>query len=120
MHSPVREWLRSSREKLAGGDLTEADLQDLERLLDDATQKILYLYSKSTNMRSPLAGWALYDATQPHEPALPSQDPPYDSVIAAIADGWRVIQLPRPELRTFSDVDNFYVGYEFILERYPP
>ena len=62
-----------------------------------------------------LAG--LIDPTQPHRPTLPSQEPPYGSVLEAVADGWRIVQFPIAELRRFSDVDNDYLGYEFILEK---
>ena len=78
---------------------------------------MLYLYSKSTSMRSAIASWALYDPTVSYEPTLPSQDAPYDSVIEAVNDGWRIVQFPRAELYQFSDIDNAYLGYEFILEK---
>ena len=117
MEHTVKQWLAESRQKLQTGDLTEADLQGLEALLTEPRQLVLYLYSKSTNMRSAIASWALYDPTVPHEPTLPSQDVPYDSVIEAVNDGWRIVQFPRAELYQFSDVDNTYLGYEFILEK---
>ena len=117
MENTVKQWLAESRQKLQTGDLTEADLQALETLLTKPRQLVLYLYSKSTNMRSAIASWALYDPTVPYEPTLPSQDVPYDSVIEAVNDGWRIVQFPRAELYQFSDVDNTYLGYEFILEK---
>ncbi len=117
MEHAVKGWLAESRQKLQTGDLTEADLQALETLLTEPRQLVLYLYSKSTNMRSAIASWALYDPTVPYEPTLPSQDTPYDSVIEAVNDGWRIVQFPRAELYQFSDVDNTYLGYEFILEK---
>ena len=106
-----------SRTKLQAGDFTEADLQRLGTLLATPRQMVLYLYSKSTSMRSAIAAWALYDPTKPYEPTLPSQDAPYASVIEAVEDGWRIVQFPRPELYQFSDIDNAYLGYEFILEK---
>ena len=117
METTVKGWLDESRQKLQAGDFTEADLQTLETLLAEPRQLVLYLYSKSTNMRSAIASWALYDPTVPYEPTLPSQDVPYDSVIEALNDGWRIVQFPRAELYQFSDVDNTYLGYEFILEK---
>ena len=117
MENTVKQWLDESRKKLQAGDLTETDLQRLETLLTEPRQLVLYLYSKSTNMRSAIASWALYDPTVPYEPTLPSQDTPYDSVIEAVNDGWRIVQFPRAELYQFSDLDNTYLGYEFILEK---
>ncbi len=117
METTVKLWLDKSRKKLQAGNFTEADLQQLEMILTQPRQMVLYLYSKSTNMRSAIASWALYDPTVSYEPTLPSQDTPYDSVIEAVNDGWRIVQFPRAELYQFSDIDNTYLGYEFILEK---
>jgi len=116
--SGIKEWVDDCIEKLNAGELTETDLRGVTNLLGSKKQLILYLYSKSTNLRSPLGGWAVYDATAPDEPVLPSQDAPYASVLDAVNDGWRIVQFPRPELYNFTDVDNAYLTYEFILEKY--
>ena len=118
MKPAIKEWLDDCVEKLEGGELTEADLRGVTTVLNSEKQLLLYLYSKSTNLRSPLGGWALYDATAPEEPILPSQDVPYTSVLDAVRDGWRIVQFPRPELYNFSDVDNAYLAFEFILEKF--
>ena len=116
--STIKEWLDNCVEKLNAGELTEADLRRVTTALNSEKQLLLYLYSKSTNLRSPLGAWALYDATAPDEPVLPSQDAPYASVLDAVNDGWRIVQFPRPELYNFTDVDNAYLTYEFILEKF--
>ena len=116
--SAIKEWLDNCVEKLNAGELTEADLRRVTTALNSEKQLLLYLYSKSTNLRSPLGAWALYDATAPDEPVLPSQDAPYASVLDAVNDGWRIVQFPRPELYNFTDVDNAYLTYEFILEKF--
>ncbi len=118
MKSSVEEWLDNCIKKLNAGELTEVDLRQITTALDSETQLLLYLYSKSTNLRSPLGAWALYDATAPDEPMLPSQEAPYASVLDAVNDGWRIVQFPRPELYNFTDVDNAYLTYEFILEKF--
>lgn len=117
MKPAIKEWLDNSIEKLKAGELTETDLRAVTAALNSEKQLILYLYSKSTNLRSPLGGWALYDPTAPDEPVLPSQDAPYGSVLDAVNDGWRIVQFPRPELYNFTDVDNAYLTYEFVLEK---
>ena len=116
--SSIEEWLDNCIKKLNAGELTEVDLRGIMTALDSQKQLLLYLYSKSTNLRSPLGAWALYDATAPDEPVLPSQEAPYASVLDAVNDGWRIVQFPRPELYNFTDVDNAYLGYEFILEKF--
>ena len=118
MKSAINDWLDNCIEKLNAGELTETDLRGVTDILEAKKQLILYLYSKSTNLRSPLGGWALYDATATDEPVLPSQDAPYTSVLDAVRDGWRIVQFPRPELYNFTDVDNAYLTYEFILEKF--
>ena len=116
--SKIKKWIDDCIEKLNAGELTETDLRGVVAILGSEKQLILYLYSKSTNLRSPIGGWALYDATAPDEPVLPSQDAPYTSVLDAVQDGWRIVQFPRPELYNFTDVDNAYLTYEFILEKF--
>ena len=118
MHEAVRDWLEQCRNKLRTEAITAADLDRLGGLLAEPRQQILYLYSKSTNMRSPLAGWALYDPTRPQTPTLPSDEPPYESVLAAVADGWRVVQFPIAKLYAYEGQDNDYLGYEFVLEKF--
>lgn len=117
MRAAIGEWLATSRQKLRTGTLTTDDLDRLAHLVEQPRQLVLYLYSKSSNMRSPLASWMLYDATKPQEPTLPSQDPPYASVLGAVADGWRIVQFPNAKLYSYQGVDNDYLGFEFILER---
>ena len=117
MSERIRAWLAGSRPKWTQGTLTEDDWEELESLATEPRQQVLYLYSKSTNMRSPLAGWVLYDPTKPQEPQLPSDKPPYASVLDALADGWRVVQFPILKLYDYEGQDNDYLGYEFILER---
>ena len=117
MKEDIKEQVARCIRKLNAGELRDSDLRAVTALLNSETQLLLYLYAKSTNLRSPLGGWALYDATAPDEPVLPSQEAPYTSVLDAVRDGWRILQFPRPELYNFSDVDNAYLGYEFILEK---
>ncbi len=117
MHAAIQEWVATSRQKLASGSLTADDLDRLADLTRQPRQLVLYLYSRSSNMRSALASWMLYDATKPQEPTLPSQEPPYASVLAAVADGWRIVQFPDIKLYAYQGVDNDYLSFEFILEK---
>ena len=117
MKPALDEWLKNCINKLNVGELTEVDLKSVTDVLNTEKQVILYLYSKSTNLRSPLGAWALYDPLAPDNPVLPSQDPPYGSVLDAVRDGWKIVQFPRPELYSFSDVENAYLNFEFILEK---
>ena len=117
MEKELISQLQLCRQKLKEGNLTDQDLEHLQKLVIPPTQMVLYLYSKSTNMRSGIASWASYDPMEPDEPKLASQDLPYASVIDAVKDGWRIVQFPITKLHHFSDADNDYLGYEFILEK---
>lgn len=117
MKSALNEWLNDCINKLNADELTEVDLNSIIDVFNTQKQIILYLYSKSTNLRSPLGAWAFYDSAAPDDPVLPSQDPPYASVLDAVHDGWRIVQFPRPELYSFSDVENAYLNFEFVLEK---
>ena len=117
MATAIQQWIESSRAKVQAGIFTAADLDELEKLQGERRQRVLYLSSQSTNMRSPVSAWVMYDATQPTEPQLPSQDPPYKTVSEAIADGWRVVQFPVSKLYEHR-MENDYVGYEFVLEKW--
>lgn len=117
MREAVKDWLVQARKKLHDNSLATADLDHLEAQLTTPCQQVLYLYSKSTNMRSPLASWALYDPSRPQQPTLPSAEAPYESVLAALADGWRVVQFPIAKLYNYEGQDNDYLGFEFVLEK---
>ena len=114
---PLEQWIESGRAKVQAGTFALEDLDQLEKLQAKRRQLVLYLSSQSTNMRSPVSAWVLYDAIQPHDPQLTSQNPPYNTVLEAIADGWRVVQFPTSKLYEYRN-DNDYIGYEFILEKW--
>jgi hypothetical protein len=60
-------------------------------------QKLLLLYSANSSLTSEVVAWSLYDGTGRYEFDASDSDgetQPYASVLAAIRDGWRVIQLP--------------------------
>lgn len=119
MSNAIGNWIAFAREKLAAGSFSERELQDLESLIAEPRQQILYLLSRCSDMRSPLCGWRLYDPAVQEVQVIPSQDPPYGSVLDAIRDGWRVLQVPLPQSHPFS-AENTYVGYEFVLEKVGP
>ena len=82
-------------------------------------QQLLFLYLSHPNPTAETIGWSLFDGTgRERRTAGDGDQPPYPSVLAAMQDGWRVIQvatqappLPGCEHRTS------YLPYEFVLER---
>lgn len=115
--TPVEQWIEFGRDKVKSGTFALSDLDQLEHLLAQRRQLVLYLSAQSTNMRSPISAWVLYDPTQPHDPQPPSPNSLYNTVLDAIADGWRVVQFPISKLYEYRD-ENDYIGYEFILEKW--
>ena len=59
MNVTVREWIQTGREKYHTGKLSDRDFDRLAQLIETKKQKVLYLYSKSTSMRSQIFGWVL-------------------------------------------------------------
>ncbi len=119
MHTEIRKWIATSRKRLENQELQADDLDRLEALLESPVRpKIMYLTARSTNMRSGIVGWAVFVPGEDPELRLPGDEPPYDSVLDAVADGWRVVQYPISKLYEYKDLENDYVGFDFILEKW--
>lgn len=88
--------------------------------MTDGRQKVLVLYLANSALDSPVIGWALHDGTgQSRRMAGDEDTPPYDTGLAALLDGWRLIQasqlLPHPRGEEF---DLAYLKYEFFFEQW--
>jgi hypothetical protein len=82
-------------------------------------QQLLILYATSSSPDSPVGAWSLFDGTgREKHMAGDGGEPPYSSVLAAMRDGWRVIQLPqlRPPARG-AEHETAFLEYEFVLEK---
>jgi hypothetical protein len=85
-------------------------------------QQILILNLVTPNLDSRTIAWAIYDGAAPAD-ALQmnsgdSNDPPYRSVLAAMRDGWNVIQLPTlPYYIPGHEHETGHLPYEYVLER---
>ena len=110
----IQEWLETFRD----GTLTEDDFQRVLNRPREGTryQKLLYLHTSTTGVNSEVLAIALVENGRilegPEDPA----EWPYNSVIAAINDGWRVIKFPEMALLLHED-KTFGLGCEFILEK---
>jgi hypothetical protein len=84
-----------------------------------ARQKLLVLYLHSPDLNSNVVAWSQYDGTAKSEPTSGDQEePPYASVVAAMRDGWRVIQFPQQHpAYPGMEYHTSYLRYEYILER---
>lgn len=55
-------------------------------------QQVLVLWLASSALDSNVLGWAFYDGAAGAGPGLDGE-PPYDTGVAALVDGWRLLQM---------------------------
>ena len=115
----IQEWL----DKLRAGTLVEADLQQALGRLDGTSdddspkqQRLLYLNTGNTGVDSQVLGMALVENGEILEGPDDVDEWPYNSVLEAMDDGWRVIKFPEMALMLQED-KTFGLGCEFILEK---
>jgi hypothetical protein len=82
-------------------------------------QQLLLLYTSSSSPDSPVGAWSLFDGTgRAATMAGDGAAPPYPSVLAAMRDGWRVIQLPQLQAAPpGTEHETAFLKYEFVLEK---
>ena len=82
-------------------------------------QKLLVLYAHSPDLNSRTVAWSAYDGTgQEKHTTGDSEGPPYESVVAAMSDGWRVVQFPQQyPAYPGMEYNTSYLRYEYILEK---
>ncbi|HTV19682.1 MAG TPA: hypothetical protein VMG12_13450 [Polyangiaceae bacterium] len=85
-------------------------------------QQVLILYLANSALDSRVVSWAMYDGTGEDEHLPGDSDvPPYASGLAALRDGWRLIQMsqlvPPAPGREFTVS---YQRYEFLFEKWLP
>ncbi len=99
--------------------LTEDSLRRLRELIETARpkcQSLLYLQQRNTHPGSQALGMSLFAEGRMQEPPPDPKDWPYQSVLDAMKDGWRVISFPNLALLMDEAVPQS-LGCEFILEK---
>ena len=101
------------------GQLTEPALrQALERPRPAAKrQDLLYLQATNTSLTAGILGMTLVQDGQMAPVVTGGQEWPYNSVLDAIRDGWRVIKFPELALLVVEE-RTISLGCEFILEKW--
>jgi len=115
----LRRHLESCIEAFHAGTLSEGMLQDaLEAARGRArkSQDLLYLQATSTSLTSPVNGMLLMEGGEIAEEIPDVEDWPYQTVLEAVRDGWRVVQFPNLAL-LLDESRSYGLGCEFILER---
>ncbi len=110
--------LEACIEKLQQGVLTEGCLQQVIETLragHSGQQELLYLQCSQTSVASQVIGMSLVQDRQIVE-QHPEDPWPYETVLDAMRDGWRVVQFPNLALMPDEDRPTG-LGCEFILEK---
>jgi hypothetical protein len=107
---------------LQRGELTESRLRSAFASAAGAggsqpKQELLYLQCYNTSPDSQAIGMMMVRDGQLDQGPADASQWPYQNVLAALADGWRVISFPNLALMT-DDRKTFGLGCEFILERW--
>jgi hypothetical protein len=82
-------------------------------------QQVLVLYLATSALDSDVVGWSRYDGTGRTAPTTgDSDEPPYATGVAALCDGWRLIQAaqlipPYPG----HEYDVSFLKHEFFFEK---
>ena len=82
-------------------------------------QKLLVLYLHTPDLHSSVVAWTLYDGTgKERHTSGDSDQPPYPSAVAAMRDGWRVIQFPQQyPAYPGMEYNTSYLRFEYVLEK---
>jgi hypothetical protein len=85
----------------------------------DLRQQVLVLYLATSALDDTVVGWSSYDGTGQTRPTTgDSDEPPYDTGLDALRDGWRLIQaaqlLPPP---AGGEYDVSFLKHEFFFEK---
>lgn len=84
-------------------------------------QQVLYLWLDTSALDGRALGWAFHDGTAGEGPALPEAKPPYPTGVAALQDGWCLLQssqlIPAPPGMEHS---TSFLQHEFVFERRIP
>ncbi|GAA2097904.1 hypothetical protein GCM10009841_10510 [Microlunatus panaciterrae] len=82
-------------------------------------QQVLVLYLATSALDARVVGWSRYDGTGASSPTTgDSDEPPYESGVEALQDGWRLIQAsqlipPYPG----HEYDMSFLKHEFFFEK---
>lgn len=82
-------------------------------------QQVLVLYLASSALDDRVVGWSNYDGTGNTHPTMgDSDEPPYATGLAALLDGWRMIQAAQllPPA-TGQEYDVSFLKHEFFFEK---
>jgi hypothetical protein len=82
-------------------------------------QNVLVLYLADSALDSHVIAWSQWDGTGRDHMAGDSDQPPYPTGLAALRDGWRLIQIaPLQPHAPGAEFTTAYLKYEFVFEQW--
>ncbi len=95
------------------------DVFDTDRQKPTARQQLLILCAASPDLQSPVVAWSLYDGAGDATSMPGASDVvPYPTVLAAMRDGWRVLQIPSlARAAPGTEYEPSFLKWEYVLER---
>jgi len=78
------------------------------------------MWLASPSLDSRVLGWSFFDGTAGAGPQL-TTDPPYPTGVAALVDGWRMLQMsPLIPAAAGHERETSFLKHEFVFERIVP
>jgi hypothetical protein len=60
-------------------------------------QQLLFLWLAEGALDTGTIAWAFHDGCEGRGPGLPEGEPPYETGVTALGDGWCLLQAPAPQ-----------------------
>lgn len=79
-------------------------------------QDLLYLQASSTSLTSQVQGMLRVEDGEIAQEIADAEEWPYQTVLEAVRDGWRIVQFPNLALM-LDESRTYGLGNEFILEK---
>ena len=122
MTETQKETMEALVTELQQGTLTATSLRegvaDIVRVDNPKRQDVLYLQAVTTSPAAAVVGMLLVEDGELREGPPDPEDWPYQTVIEAVRDGWRIISFPNMALLAVDEKEFYGLGAEFILERW--
>ncbi|HEY1175665.1 MAG TPA: hypothetical protein VGF17_05880 [Phytomonospora sp.] len=85
----------------------------------DTRQQVLVLYLATSALDAKVIGWSRYDGTGRTNPAAgDSDEPPYETGVEALLDGWRLFQVsPLTPPYPGGEYETSFLKHEFLFEK---
>ena len=81
-------------------------------------QQVLYLWLAEGALDTGTIAWAFHDGTKGKGPGLPDCEPPFTNGVAALEDGWFLLQSPASYVtQPGAEHGASYLPNEFVIVR---